>query len=429
MKKKRKSKKMGRNDRCPCGSGKKYKKCHGATPLPADWCSSQQDLDVGLRQQIAELEALQKQREKRQGLGRPIISMLSNGYRFLAVGNRFYYSKEWKKFHDFLGDYIRDVLGSEWGNSELKKDFHERHPILQWYALVCKYQQATIKEPGKIYSAPATGAYASYLELAYNLYLLAHNAEVQAKLVTRLKQPEQFPGAHYETYVAAAFIKAGFDIVFENETDGSRSHCEFTATYQATGQRFSVEAKARAPGKTHADVGDQLCRALRKEAHYTRVVFIDINVPDEASNKEEASYLQEALDGLRRMETSLKIHGAPAPAAYVFVTNHPYQYSLESPNFRRSALAEGFKLPEFKIGATFSSIRNALTARERHFEMFKLMESLREHYEIPATFEGEIPEFAFGDSGTRLRIGQRYFSATKIDQSHLSEIERLIRIP
>ncbi|MEK7680688.1 MAG: SEC-C metal-binding domain-containing protein [Patescibacteria group bacterium] len=21
---------MGRNDQCPCGSGKKYKKCHGA---------------------------------------------------------------------------------------------------------------------------------------------------------------------------------------------------------------------------------------------------------------------------------------------------------------------------------------------------------------------------------------------------------------
>ena len=27
--------KVGRNDPCPCGSGKKYKKCHGATvPTP-----------------------------------------------------------------------------------------------------------------------------------------------------------------------------------------------------------------------------------------------------------------------------------------------------------------------------------------------------------------------------------------------------------
>ena len=27
-----KPKKIGRNDPCPCGSGKKYKYCHGRTP-------------------------------------------------------------------------------------------------------------------------------------------------------------------------------------------------------------------------------------------------------------------------------------------------------------------------------------------------------------------------------------------------------------
>ena len=29
--KKRPAQKVGRNDPCPCGSGKKYKNCHGAT--------------------------------------------------------------------------------------------------------------------------------------------------------------------------------------------------------------------------------------------------------------------------------------------------------------------------------------------------------------------------------------------------------------
>jgi hypothetical protein len=28
------SQKIGRNEPCPCGSGRKYKKCCGATPLP-----------------------------------------------------------------------------------------------------------------------------------------------------------------------------------------------------------------------------------------------------------------------------------------------------------------------------------------------------------------------------------------------------------
>jgi preprotein translocase subunit SecA len=27
--------KVGRNDPCPCGSGKKYKKCHGSAAAPA----------------------------------------------------------------------------------------------------------------------------------------------------------------------------------------------------------------------------------------------------------------------------------------------------------------------------------------------------------------------------------------------------------
>jgi hypothetical protein len=408
MKKKRKSAKIGRNDPCPCGSRRKYKKCHGAATTFAPGLSNQQDLNVGLRQKMAELEALQKQREKQQGLGRPIISTLHNDCRFVAVGNRLYYSKEWKTFHDFLPGYLANIFGADWGNAELKKDFHQRHPIVQWYELMCKYQQAAIKEPGKVHSVTGTGAYISYIGLSYNLYLLAHNAEVQEKLITRLKQPNQFAGAHYETYVAAAFIKAGFNIAFENETDGSRSHCEFTATYKETGKKFSVEAKARAPSKTNADVGEQLCKALRKEANHMRVVFIDINVPDDASRGEENVCLREVLDGLRRMETALKIHGEPAPKAYVFVTNHPYQYSLEGSNYRESFLAEGFKITEFKMGASFLSIREALKARDRHVEMFKLMESLRDHYEIPSTFEGEIPEFAFADPRTRLKIGQRY---------------------
>lgn len=29
-------KKFGRNDICPCGSGKKFKRCHGAPPKPPE---------------------------------------------------------------------------------------------------------------------------------------------------------------------------------------------------------------------------------------------------------------------------------------------------------------------------------------------------------------------------------------------------------
>ena len=170
-----------------------------------------------------------------------------------------------KPFMIFLGHYIKDIIGSAWGNIELKKPFYERHPIIQWYDMVCKHQQQYIKNSGEIYSAPMTGAVSAYMGLSYNLYLLSHNAEIQSRLISRLKDKKQFQSAYYETYVAAAFIKAGFELEFENEDDSSTSHCEFTATCKKSGNKYSIEAKSREPGKPHARIGNQLHEALKKE--------------------------------------------------------------------------------------------------------------------------------------------------------------------
>jgi hypothetical protein len=42
--------------------------------------------------------------------------------------------------------------------------------------------------------------------------------------------------------------------------------------------------------------------------------------------------------------------------------------------------------------------------------MFALMNSMRTHYEIPSTFDGEMPDLAFGDAGEppRLQFGRCY---------------------
>ncbi len=405
--------KIGRNDPCPCASGQKYKRCHGASARGFESTAPGPPLSQGLKAKVAELQALQLQRERQQGLGRPIISTLFKGYRFVAVGSRLHYSKSWKTFHDFLFDYIKLALGEEWGNAELKKAEAERHPILRWYGLVCIYQREAIREPKGVHTAPMTGAVEAYLGLAYNLYLLAHNAELQARLIKRLKDPLQLQGACYETYVAAAFIKAGFRLELEDEADASRTHCEFIARYPPTGRGFSVEAKARQPGKATANVGNQLYAALQKIAAGLRVVFIDVNVPDVASDPERAAWLEEALASIRTKEATMTIDGQPAPAAYVFLTNHPYQYSLESTNYRRAVVSEGFKISDYKLESTFGSIREALVARDKHHEMFHLMKSIRGHYEIPSTFDGEIPEFAFDGTAPRLRIGNRYLVPTE----------------
>jgi len=120
----------------------------------------------------------------------------------------------------------------------------------------------------------------------------------------------------------------------------------------------------------------------------------------------------------------MTINGSPPPPAYIFLSNHPYIYNLDTANFRRAVLAEGYKIPEFKMGAQFSSIRDALRAREKHADMEQLMKSIRTHYEIPTTFDGEIAEFAFGETVPRLKIGHKYLVPT--DGATVAEKEKLI---
>lgn len=389
--------------------------------------------DPKLASRIKEIEAYNHQRQKQQGLGRPIISTTFKGHRIIAVGNSVYWSKRWFTFHDFLLEYIRLVLGKEWGALEEKKKYEDRHPLVQWWSLVCKYKNEMIKENGKIVASPMTGAVAAYLGLSYNLYLIAHNAEVQSRLLKRIKNAEQFHGAYYETFVAASFIKAGFLVSFENENDRTTKHCEFTARHQETGNMFSIEAKSRTPYRTSFKIGNQLNNALRKRANHTRVVFIDVNVPFKSNDVSSELWLRKSLYYLRKNESSKTINNTSAPSAYVFVTNHPHQYNLENTNLKHAIFAEGFKIPDFKIDTKFSNIRDALKAREKHKDMYLLIESLKNHYDIPSTFDGEIPEFAYGEPIPRLIIGHNYLIPNgdgkeiigKLTQATILEKEKL----
>lgn len=394
--------KVGRNAPCPCGSGKKYKHCHGSPQF------QQQAQAQAMQYAMARAEAQKVQRESQQGLGKPIISAELDGRRLVAVKNRLLQSKGWRTFHDFLGDYIKMALGEDWGNADLAKPLLERHPILIWYHHLCLLQQAYIKNPGQIAPMPKTGAAGAYLQLAYDLYALDHNAELQEKLVNRLRDRNNFEGARYEVYVAAMLIRAGFDLVFENEDDHSQSHCEFTATYKRTGKSFSVEAKHRAGNRFR--LGRQLYRALKKQANHPRIVFIDINIPDDPTETEFPREMNEALNSIRAFEGKT-INGRPLPEAYLFITNTPWHLHLDAQNIRCAVLIEGFQIPDFKGDIAAPSLRAAIDAREKHIEMHELLRSIRDRSEIPATFDGEIPEFAFSDANTRLLIGDRYLIA------------------
>jgi SEC-C motif len=184
--------KVGRNRPCPCGSGKKYKKCHGSfTAAPPPQAPVSKSF---VKQMVQRHEAAERIRQNQQGFGRPVVSFRAFDRQMVAVGDTIYHSADWKTFPDFLAHYLKTVLGVEWGNAELKKPLTDRHPIMQWYDVVCRYQAETIKEKGKVATCAMTGVVACYFGTAYNLYLLKHNVELQQRLVQRLKNPEQFQG-------------------------------------------------------------------------------------------------------------------------------------------------------------------------------------------------------------------------------------------
>lgn len=361
------------------------------------------------KRQLERHKSIELQRQKQQGWGRPIISVEHNGYRFVAVGNCLFYGK-WKTFADFLHHYIKVTIGSDWGNAEITKPLEQRHPLMQWYDKICRLQMAHVGKPGELFSTPVTGAVSAYNRLAYNLYLIAHNGkDIQTRLLARLRNKDNFQGAYFEIQVAAWLIRAGFELEFEDELDGSSTHCEYTATYAPTGDQYSVEAKSRETrpgGSARTPVGQQLRKALVKKAEHKRLVFIDLN---KALHTQEAAYraAERAEFILKQSEKTMQIDDAPAPSAYVCITNLNDQHALDSSAIATMASFVGFRLPDFM--GEYESLREAVRARERHLPIFRLLKSMEEHNEIPQTFGGELPSEVFShDAMPRLKVGQLY---------------------
>lgn len=381
--------KIGRNAPCPCGSGRKYKKCClGKTAQPPQIPAEVWKAFVRHRDGEAE-------RLRRFGHVRAPIFTEVAGYKVVAVGSRLMWDKNWKTFHDFLFTYIAGgVFGKEWGDGEIVKPFEERHPIAQWYQRLCELQAryAEQRTGDGTYEALATGPVMAYLSLAYDLYTLEHHALLRDVLIKRLKVKDQFQGARYETYVAAAFVRAGFDVVLEDETDTSTSHCEFVATHRASGARYSVEAKSRhRPGflgvagtpkplaEIEANISSLLVKALRKRADHERIVFIDVNVPREEGLIFEADWFKKIAGQVHRLEESLRGDHA-LPAAFIIFTNHPYHYvGDDAPEPGRTALFTGINIPEFGMLDP-----NLI---ERKFPaVYALFQSVTQHVEVPREF-------------------------------------------
>lgn len=409
--------KIGPNRPCPCGSGKKYKKCCNSptrtglapkSPIEIDWAR----VERVQQQHLAD----ERIREAQQGHGRPIVSGTVGDHTVVGVANTVYWGKGWKTFPDFLSHYLKAKMGPEWGNAEIAKPLAERHPILQWYQTYCEYQNATIKVSGEVTSSEITGVVMCYLGLAYGLYMLDHNVELQERLIRRLKDPGNFQGAYYEIVVARVLLRAGFALALEDETDGLTKHCEFSATSKA-GKKYWVEAKMRAIagrlGKTRLDgasddkptkkVIAHLNAALAKPAADERLIFIDQNseqgLQGDIMNPRWMGPLVSRLEQFEQREMP------PGTRGYLFVTNVAYHLQLT----RRpvaSVLPFGLGMPDFMRPGTLP-LGEAYRRKRAHADAYAILNSFQADTRFPATFDGALPAVAF-EGAQRILIGETY---------------------
>lgn len=364
------SKKFGRNEPCPCGSGKKFKKCHGAPHQPrspiqltgnysvhqiargADGTISEpipvsRDAvpDAVLQKMMAEMREHERQaqeRTRRYGLVRPEIAADFHGYKFVAIGNIMLSmpSERCRFLTDVLLAYVPQLFGKEWFEQEIAKPPDERHPVMQWRVKGMNYFNAQPRLPDGSYGAVPTGPLLAYLTFAYDLYVVAHNARLDTRIVERLKQKDQFQGARHELFAEATCLRAGFKIEHENQDDRKSRHAEFTATHLSTGQKLSVEAKSKHRPGVMAQTGSResidsvnlrfgylLNDAVAKAAAYPLVVFLDMNMPFETANRFLSRPIHPfILKTLNRMKMQ---HGGKDPITQLIITNHPGHYTKD----------------------------------------------------------------------------------------------------
>jgi len=353
--------KIGRNDPCPCGNGKKYKRCHGAPTAatsPQFLSQSAPRFSVHMHPtntvppeviekamaQMREHERQQQERRRLYGHVRPEIAADFQGHKFVAIGNTLLYmpSERCRFLTDVLLAYVPQLFGKPWFDSEIAKPPDDRHPVMQWRIKGMNYMNAQPRLPDGSYGATPTGPLLAYLTFAYDLYVVAHNARLDNRLVERLKQMDQFQGARHELFAEATCLRAGFKIEHEDEEDRSSRHAEFTATHLATGQIISVEAKSKhRPGvlgqagarepvdDVNLRFGHLLNDAVAKNPPHPLVVFLDMNMPFEAANRFLSSIPPHPFI-LRTLNRMRKEHGGKDPITQLVITSHPGHYTRDT---------------------------------------------------------------------------------------------------
>jgi hypothetical protein len=271
----------------------------------------------------------ERKRKEQFGEQLPIMHVEAWGKRLVGVGNRIYSVDPKAGSQDFLRDYLRDTLGDAWWKNELSKPVIARHRVAQWQAHAEELMRGETPDELGRYLIPNDGRLIAYVTLAHDLFIIKQNTRFQENIIERLRNHNDFAGVRYELLVAATFVRAGFSVEPEDESDGSKRHPEFVATHRASGFVVAVEAKARnragTTTPTTAGVYDHVQDAAGKAPKDKPfALFVDVAMPPKDPTADRPTWFEE-VDGTVRTVVD-KNGGYPGPFDSVFFTNITYQY-------------------------------------------------------------------------------------------------------
>lgn len=350
-------KRIGGNAQCPCGRGFKFKNCCGKTPPPKF------PVGVGASDpKVAELAAAVRRAGQQQG--QLVPSIIHQGYRFRAVGNRIHWSRPTETFHEFLINIVKWTVGEGWYRGQLLLPEAQRHQILRWIKTQADRSREYVGDDrfkeGDAYGVPPCGDELSLVALGYDLLHLQHRGDLPRPLVERLKNRAEFQGALYEIAIAATFVRAGFEVKFINEK--SKKHPEFFAHDRGGGVRIAVESKSRRRSGVLHEPGDiDEVKALRGDVENLIseafeqapggcpfMIFVDVNVPPVPGIPfQERAWFQDVWAAMQVLQTPT----AEKPDDFngLFLTTFPFHWEGAKPATLAEAVSVISTYPRYSV--------------------------------------------------------------------------------
>lgn len=275
---------------------------------------------------------------EKYGHGRAPMATKMNGKWVVAIGGAIY-KQEQEGHYDLINvihDHALMVFGIPLQQKDEAKPAHEQHVALGWMRAMVD-ANAQLREQGDDgRKALQTGDGAAWGRLAYDLFTIADNSDLQKAMIRRIASGVDFQGARHELRVAALCVVAGFQLHYEDEKDGTRTHPEFTGKDRFSEVSIAVEAKSRHrhgvqgfvgghavdPGE-RVNVRGLVLEAFKKLTDLPLYVFVDANLPP-CDDTTYRRWMGEIDQTMADLEAEGRLEGCPANC--VIFTNDPSHY-------------------------------------------------------------------------------------------------------